>query len=68
MHHRAGQLQQGGLAGPVRADDDPPLIQLDGPVDIVEQHLVAAPHGHPDQLQHGIGIHLGHAHIQPHRS
>jgi hypothetical protein len=46
-----GDAKQGGLAGAVRAEDDPPLVELDGPVDVAQQggHPAAdGDIGHPD--------------------
>ena len=46
-----GQLQQRGLAGAVRAEHHPPLVQLHGPVDRPQQVRATAPHAdarHPD--------------------
>ena len=50
---QAGQdLQQGGLAGAVGADQSDPLAGADAPVDPVEQHLLAVGLRGFDQLDH----------------
>jgi len=67
-----GQLQQRGLAGAVRPEHHPPLVQLHGPVDRPQQVRGAAPHADAGHPQDGvdIGDRVGGAHrlIQPSRS
>ena len=46
-----GDVQQGGLAGAVGAEDDPALALLDRPGDLVHQSPALADHGYVHQLQ-----------------
>ena len=48
-----GDLQQGGLAGAVGADQHPALVLLDRPVDVVEQRRLATAHRETCTLDHG---------------
>ena len=47
-----GEVQQGGLAGAVGAEDDPALALLDRPGDLVHQSPSVADHGYVHQLQY----------------
>ena len=49
-----GDLHERGLAGAVGPEDDPALVLLDGPVDVVEQGRLAASHGHAGELQNRV--------------
>ena len=48
-------LQQCGLAGPVRTEDHPALVDVDVPVHRVQQHRRPAPHRDLGEMQHRIG-------------
>ena len=58
VHPPGGELQQGGLAGAVGAEDDPALALLDLPGDVVEQGRLTPHHAHSGELKdvtHGTG-------------
>ena len=47
-----GEVEEGGLAGAVGAEDDPALALLDRPGDLVHQSASVADHGYVHQLQY----------------
>ena len=47
----SSQLQQGGLSGPVRSEDDPALAFLDLPGDVVEQRVATADHADAGEFE-----------------
>jgi hypothetical protein len=49
-----GDLQQGGLACPVRTEDHPSLVLLDRPVDAFDQCGLATPDADVGELQNGV--------------
>jgi hypothetical protein len=51
-----GQVEQGGLAGPVRPEYHPALVQLDPPRDIAQQVGLAAHHRRVVDPDHEVGI------------
>jgi hypothetical protein len=46
----SGQLEQGGLSGAVRSEDDPALTLLDLPGDVVNQRVVTPNHADAGEL------------------
>src|SRR5690606_28821659 len=52
VEQRRGDLQQGGLARAVRADDDPPLVLMNGPVDASQQSRAVPANGDVLEAQH----------------